>query len=89
MTDNNTGVLNGKAGQAIRSDAAVVRNTPLSTDVFFEEYDESRVDDVWPFFEVVDSLMGLAHLTRSEVSNTVPAVSRFLKTQTRALEGRE
>ena len=33
----------------------VGRNTPLSTDVFLEEFDENDPDGVWPFRELVAS----------------------------------
>ena len=42
------------------------RNTPLSTDVLLEEFDENEPDGVWSFRELVGSLMWLANQTRPE-----------------------
>ena len=53
------------------------RNTPLSTDAFLEEFDEDEIDGVWPFRELVGSLMWLANQTRPDISNAVRAVARF------------
>ena len=53
------------------------RNTPLSTDAFLEEFDEDEPDGVWPFRELVGSLMWLANQTRPDISNAVRAVARF------------
>ena len=53
------------------------RNTPLSTDVFLEEFDENNPDGVWPFRELVGSLMWLANQTRPDTSTAVRAVTRF------------
>ena len=53
------------------------RNTPLSTDSFLEESDEDEPDGVWPFRELVGSLMWLTNQTRPDISNVVRAVARF------------
>jgi len=53
------------------------RTTPLSTDVFLEEFDEGETDVEWPFRELVGSLMWLANQTRPDILNAVRAVSRF------------
>ena len=58
-------------------DATACRNTPLSTDAFLEEVDEDEPDGVWPFRELVGSLMWLANQTRPDISNAVRAVARF------------
>ena len=52
-------------------------NTPLSTDVFLEEFDENEPDGMWPFRELVGTLMWLANQTRPDISNAVRAVARF------------
>ena len=53
------------------------RNTPLSPDIFLEEFDDNEPDGVWPFHELVGSLMWLANQTRPDISNAVRAVARF------------
>ena len=53
------------------------RNTPLSTDAFVEQFDEDEPDGVWPFREMLGSLMWLNNQTRSDISNAVRAVARF------------
>ena len=53
------------------------RNTPLSTDVFLEEFDEDEPDGVWPFRELVGSLMWLSNQTRPDISNAVRSVARY------------
>ena len=53
------------------------RNTPLSTDAFLEEFDEDEPDEMWPFRELVGSLMWLATQTRPDILNGVRAVARF------------
>ena len=53
------------------------RNTPLSTDVFLEDFDENEPDGLWPFRELVGSLMWLANQTRPDISNAVRAVARY------------
>ena len=54
------------------------RNTPLSTDVCLETFDEDEPDGVWPFREFVGSLMRLANQTRPDITNAVRAVARFV-----------
>ena len=53
------------------------RNTPLSTDAFVEEFDEDEPDGVWPFRELVGTLLWLANQTRPDISNAGRAVARF------------
>ena len=53
------------------------RNTSLSTDVFVGEFDESEPDGVWPFRELVGSLMWPANQARPDISNAVRAVAKF------------
>ena len=66
------------------------RNTPLSTDAFLKEFDEDEPDGVWPFRQLVGSLMWLANQTRPDISNAVRAVAIFCACpQAQALEGRE
>ena len=60
--------------------ATAARNTPPSTDVFLEAFDENEPDGVWPFRELVGSLMRLANQTRPDISNAVRAVARFAHT---------
>ena len=54
-----------------------VRNTPLSTDIFLQDYDENEAGGAWPFRELVGSLMWLAHQSRPDISNVFRAVSGF------------
>ena len=61
-------------------DMTAGRNTPLSTDVILEEFDENEPNGVWPFSELVGSLMWLANQTRPDISNAVRAVARFADT---------
>ena len=56
------------------------RNTPLSTDVFLEEFDENEPDGVRLFRELVGNLMWLANQTRPAISNAVRAVARSTHT---------
>ena len=55
-------------------------NTPLSTDVFLEEFDENEPDGMWPFRELLGSLMWLGNQTRPDISNAVRAVARSAHT---------
>ena len=61
----------------MQHEVTAVRNTPLSTGIFLDEYDEDEADGVWPFRELVGSLMWLAHQSRPDILNAVRALSRF------------
>ena len=52
-------------------------NTPLSNDVFLEEFDEDAPDGVWPFRELVGNLMWFTNQTRPDISNLVRTVAIF------------
>ena len=54
------------------------KNTPLSTDIFLEEFDEDEPDEAWPFRELVGSLMWRANQTRPDISNAVRVVARSI-----------
>ena len=53
------------------------RSTPYSTDAFLEEFEEDEPDGVWPFRELVGTLLWLANQTRPDISNAGRAVARF------------
>ena len=66
-------------------------NTPLSTDVFLEEFGEDEPDGVWPLRELVRSLMLLANPRRPHISAAMRAVHSEVCAcpQAQALEGCE
>ena len=45
--------------------------------LFIEEFGKDEPHGVWPFRELVGSLMWLANQTRPDISNAVRAVARF------------
>ena len=45
--------------------------------LFLRSFGEDEFDGVWPFRELVGSLMWLANQTRPDISNAVRAVARF------------
>ena len=53
------------------------RNTPLSTGLKLEEFDENEPVGDWPFRELVGCLMWLANQTRPDIANAVRAVARY------------
>ena len=53
------------------------RNTPLPTGVFLDEFDEDEPDGVWPFRELVGSLMWHTYQARPDISNAARTVARF------------
>ena len=62
---------------AARFDVSSGRNTPLSTGLKLEEFNENEPVGDWPFRELVGCLMWLANQTRPDIANAVRAVARY------------
>ena len=58
-------------------DVSSGRNTPLSTGLKLEEFNENEPVGDWPFRELVGCLMWLANQTRPDIANAVRAVARY------------
>ena len=54
------------------------RNTPLSSDIFLEVFDEEEPTGAWPYRELVGGLLWLSNQTRPDISNAVRAVARYM-----------
>ena len=75
IIDDLTEEFNGENSQAIGVTAG--RNTPLPTGVFLDEFNEDEPDGVWPFRELVGSLMWHTYQARPDISNAARTVARF------------
>ena len=62
---------------AARFDASSGRNTPLSTGLKLEEFDENEPVGDWPFRELLGCLLWLANPTRPDIANAVRTVARY------------
>ena len=62
---------------AARFDVSSGRNTPLSTGLKLEEFNENEPVGNWPFRELVGCLMWLANQTRPDIANAVRAVTTY------------
>ena len=62
---------------AARFDVSSGRNTPVSTGLKLEEFDENKAVDDWPFCELVRCLMWLAKQTRLGTTKAVRAIATY------------